>query len=274
MMLIILLSIIFALLNFLFIFIIDKNVFEQRLYYIIFIPLFSKILLKLDIERHQYFSLIIAIIGFIFLLIPVCLRLNTDDIIPNILNFICGIIYPLFIVIIKYISEKYYISPLKISILLGTISLFLDCIGYIIYFLFEYHDLSYFNDIFDFSEKKNKLIIIIYIILFILFFITMQLLSLLALFYFSPTLLMLTNIISPFLSWILLSILKPVSTPDVVLNPIGYLIVIFSALLYNEIIIFNFCGLNKNTKKFVNQRLDDELKDIKKAQDALLSDDE
>ena len=46
MMLIILLSIIFALLNFLFIFIIDKNVFEQRLYYIIFIPLFSKILLK------------------------------------------------------------------------------------------------------------------------------------------------------------------------------------------------------------------------------------
>ena len=33
----------------------------------------------------------------------------------------------------------------------------------------------------------------------------------------------------------------------------------FSALIYNEIIIFNFCGLSKNTKKVVNERMDEEI---------------
>ena len=94
-----------------------KNIFECRLYFFFFIPLFSKIILKENIYKHQYFSLIIAIIGIIFLLIPVSLVLGTDDIVPNILNFMTGILYSLFLVIIKYIIEKYYISPLKISLL-------------------------------------------------------------------------------------------------------------------------------------------------------------
>ena len=42
--------------------------------------------------------------------------------------------------------------------------------------------------------------------------------------------------------------------PDVIFYPIGYLIVLFSSLIYNELIIFNFCGLSDNTKKFVKQR--------------------
>ena len=273
-MLIILLSLIIVIDNLFYIFISDKNVFEKRLYFLIFIPLFSKIILKVDIYKHQYFSLIIAIGGIIFLLIPVCFELNTEDIIPNILNVICGIIYPLFLVIIKYLSEKYYISPLKISLLLGIMSLFFDCIGYIIYSLIKYNDLSYFNDFFNFSEEKNKFIIIVYIILFILFYVTLQLFILLVLFYFSPILLLITDIISPFLSWIFDNILEPESIPNVILEPIGYLIVIFSALIYNEIIIFNFCGLNKNTKKFVNKRNIKELEDIKNTQDALLYDDD
>ena len=52
-------------------FILGKNIFEFRLYFFFFIPLFSKILLKENIYKHQYFSLIIAIIGIILLLIPV-----------------------------------------------------------------------------------------------------------------------------------------------------------------------------------------------------------
>ena len=60
--------------------------------------------------------------------------------------------------------------------------------------------------------------------------------------------------------------------PDNVLNPIGFLIILFSSLIYNEIIIFNFWGLNENTKKFVNQRLNSELEEIKFIVDDLLSD--
>ena len=257
--------------DFLYIFIIGHNIFEEKIYYLFFIPLFSFFILKENIYKHQYFALIISIIGIIFLLIPVCLVLGTKDIAPNILNLINGIIYPLYLVIIKYLIEKYYISPLKIGLIIGIIALFLNCIGYIIYSLIKYNDLSYFKYIFDFSIEFNKLKLSIYIILYILFRLFDQLLILLALFYFSPTLLIITDIIDPFLSWIIKIIKDGGKIPDDVLYPIGYIIYIFSALIYNEIIIFNFSGLNKDTKKFVNQRLCEELKEIKKDKDDLIS---
>ena len=86
---------------------------------------------------------------------------------------------------------------------------------------------------------------------------------------------MIIDIISPFLLWIALVIKEDRNKlEELVLNPIGYLIVLFAAIIYNEIIIFNFCGLNKNTRKFVNQRINEELNEIKKNKDELLSDDD
>ena len=178
----------------------------------------------------------------------------------------------LFLVIIKYISEKYYISPLKISLIVGIIALLMNIIGYIIYSLISFNNLSYFEDFFYFSEDVNKFVISIYIILYILFKILQKLLILLVLFYFSPTLIIITNMIEPFLSWIINTIKDGGHMPDNVLNPIGFLIILFSSLIYNEIIIFNFCGLNENTKKFVNQRLNSEIEEIKFIVDDLLSD--
>ena len=57
------------------------------------------------------------------------------------------------------------------------------------------------------------------------------------------------------------------ATLEIVINPIGYTIVLFSALIYNEIIIFNFCGLNKNTKKYVNERMNKEIKELNELPD-------
>ena len=268
--LIILLSLINGIEDILIIFIGDNNFFEERLYYFFFIPLFSKLILKQNIFKHQCFSLLLAIIGNIFLFIPVCLVFKKEDIIPNILNFITGIIYPLFLVIIKFISEKYYISPLKIGLLIGIITIFIHFILYTIYSLIVYKDLTFFKDSFDFNPIENKFKISVYIILFILFNITLNLLTLLALFYFSPTLIMITDIISPFLLWIAKTIKDGGKINELILNSIGYVIVIFSAFIYNEIIILNFCGLNKNTKTFVNQRLKKELDEIKKNKETLL----
>ena len=46
-----------------------NNLFEERLYFILFIPLFSKFILKENIFRHHYFSLLITLAGFILLVI-------------------------------------------------------------------------------------------------------------------------------------------------------------------------------------------------------------
>ena len=246
-----------------------KNVFNYRLYFLVFIPLFSKFILKENIYKHQYLSIIVAIFGAGLLFIPVCLEIGKDDIIPNILKFFYGVIYSLFIVLIKYMINQYYISPLILSLLFGIISIFLTSIAFIISSLIKYNDLSIFNNLVDFSETKNEVIVIIYIILAFLFAIALQVFTLLSLFYFSPNLTIITDTISPMLTWIVETIQNYKSMIEVIVNPIGYLIVLFSSLIYNEIIILNFWGLSKNTKIFVEQRVNKEEKQI---EDANLSD--
>ena len=242
----------------------ENRVFEERLFYLFFIPLFSKVILKENIHKHHYFSLLISIIGIIFLIIPVCLVFQTEDILPNILNFVKGILYPLFLVIIKYLVEKYYLSTLKICLLIGIIFLIINLIGYTIYSLIK-DDFSFFTDCFNFSIE-NKLEITIYFILYFIFATFTQLTLYLSLFYFSPTLIMVTSIISPLLKWIYDSATKGEELTELILNSIGYLILLFSSIIYNELIILNCCDLNKNTKKFVNKRLYEELEDIKKSE--------
>ena len=230
-----------------------NKVFNYRLYFLIFIPLFSKFILKENIYMHQYLSLIVAIFGAALLFIPVYLEIGKDDIIPNILKFFYGVIYSLFIVLIKYMINQYYISPLILSLLFGLISIFLTSFAFIISSLIKYNDLSIFNNLVDFSETENKVIVIIYIILAFLFATALQVLTLLSLFYFSPNLTIITDTISPMLTWVVETIQNYQSLVEVIVNPIGYLIVLFSSLIYNEIIILNFWGLSKNTKIFVEK---------------------
>ena len=242
------------------------KLFQERLYFMFLIPIFSKFILKDDIFKHQYFSLLIAILGSIFLIVPVGLKLAEEDIVPNIQKFFSAVAYSLYLVLIKYVTHTFYISPFKLNFIFGLISLGCIVIGYIIFSLVKFHDFSYFKDCLDFSEVDNKLVLSLYIIFGFIFAAILQFLTLLVIFYFSPILLMVTDIISPMLTWIVSTIEGERELPGVVLNPIGYLIVLFSSLIYNEIIIFNFCGLSENTKKFVEIRLNEESKDLRKTE--------
>ena len=238
------------------------KLFYLRFYYLLFIPLFSKLILKENLYRHQYLSLLISIIGMIIINIPICLKITKDDLLANFINLINGAVYPLFIVLIKFINNKYYVMPLKTSLIFGLISLSVTLIGFIIYSLIKYHNLTFFNA-FDFSNIDNKLTISIYLILVFLFPIIFQLLALLILFYFSPILFLVSEVISPFLLWIVTTIENNDKTKlELAIYPIGYIIVLFSSLVYNEIIIFNFCGLSHNTKKFVDQRMIEEISEM------------
>ena len=268
---ILILSLMFAIDDLFWVIILYENTLEPRLFHLIFIPLFSKIILKEKIYKHQYFSLLITLIGYIFLIIPVFLNFSDEDIIPNIMNFIQGINFPLFLVLVKNIVEKYYVPPLKISLIIGISTLSINIIGYTIYSLINDLDFKYFTDIFDFSNVENTFEIIIYFLLFFIFATATQLTLFLSVFYFSPTLIMVTGLISPILMFISNYIIDEYSLTEIILNSIGYLITLFSTLIYNEIIIFNCWGLNKETKKFVNKRIDEELEEIQKFEKIYLS---
>ena len=238
--LIILLGLLLATFELLMTITLDKTKFEFRLYLLFFVPIFSKFILKEN------------------LLIPICLVMTKEDIITNILIFILGTSNALFMVLIKYLIQKYYYSPIYLSFLFGISSIIITCIAFSIFSLIKYHDFNYFNESFDFSQKENNLYFTLYIFLSTIFGIIYNILYLLALYYFSPILILVSDMISPFLMWIALTIFDGGKMPDVIINPIGYLIVLLASLVYNEIIIFNFWGLSKNTKKFVEKRVTQE----------------
>ena len=252
-------------------FYLDKNVLDLNLFFFIFTPIFCKVILKENIYKHHYFSLVIGITGIIIASIPVCFEMSKDDIIPNIVNLIIAATYSLFYVIIKYIIKEYYISVFLINLKVSLLSIIFELFGFTIYSLIKYHDFSYFKDSFEFYNIESIGKIIIFFILYFLFLAISQALIFLLILYFSPLLLITTLIINPFLYWIISAISDGEVMPNIILYPIGYFMAVFASLIYNEIIIFNFWGLGDNTKKFIEKRLLDEGSDIKKMEIELRS---
>ena len=72
---------------------------------------------------------------------------------------------------------------------------------------------------------------------------------------------MVTDMISPMLLWIYMILIKEKeeSLSNIIMKSIGFSIVLFGSLIYNEIIICNFFGFNKDTKKSIEERQREEL---------------
>ena len=75
---------------------------------------------------------------------------------------------------------------------------------------------------------------------------------------------MVTDIISPMLLWILLSIENKPELSTIIINSLGYLVVLIGSLIYNEIIILKCFGLHKHTKSIMEKEANmDYIKNIK-----------
>ena len=73
-----------------------------------------------------------------------------------------------------------------------------------------------------------------------------------------------TDIISPILAWLIEVVIykNRNGTLEIILNIIGYTIVLFFSLVYNEIIICNCFGLNRKTKKYLERKQREEFSSI------------
>ena len=120
--------------------------------------------------------------------------------------------------------------------------------------------LSYLKDAFDYSKVEDKSSFYAFSIIAFILFGSVQVLTFLIIFYFSPILYMVSEMINSSLLWIMLLIKDPDTYANIILSSIGNIILLFSALVYNEIIICNFCELNINTKKFMEEREKEENK--------------
>ena len=251
---------------------VGKITFEKRLYFLFFIALLSKYILKNNIFKHQILSMTIAIIGLIILFIPVFLKIKKDDIFINILNVFSAFAYSLFVVMIKYLTHNYYFSPLLCLLFIGLFSIIITLSGFMAYSLIKYKDISLLNENFDFSQNKMGAKFYIYALIGMIFSTSLQVFTIYVIYYFSPILLTVTDSISPMLSWIINNIQVGLGDHpyiNLIFNSTGYLIQLIAGLIYNEIIICNFCGFNESTKKILQKKENEELVSIRDTERAI-----
>ena len=236
-----------------------KTIFEIRIYHVIFNTIFCKFILGYPIYKHQLLSLILILVGWVFISIPIFVKLKIGDIYYNVLFFFGAIFYPLYLALLKYIIENYFVSVYLDMFFIGVTLLIISTILTIANSLMNYSNLSDLVNIFDFAYDKLLIFLAFAsgtIVKFIFCVIIQN---------FSPNIFVLTNVISSIVTWIynVGYKRKPDKTINIIFLSIGYFIILISCLIYNEVIILNFCNLNQNTNYFINERntLDKKLAD-------------
>ena len=232
---------------------------EKRLYFLFFFCLINIFMFKKPIYSHQKFSLGIGFIGMaiIFTVFFFYLDYARYEYIYDVLLFFGSFLYSLYLVLVKYMAETKYYSPFLLLLLIGIFSTLITVIGYIIYSLAAKRDLRYITNLFHcrddmyvcFGNYYDK------IICYFLINAVLQVLIFLVCYYFSPEVFAISDIISPYLSFISKVIEKKNNDIlNIILNSVGYIIIILCSFVYNEIIVCNFCGLNENTWKAIDQK--------------------
>jgi len=225
--------------------------------------LFNIFMFKKPIYSHQKFSLGIGFIGMaiIFTVFFFYLDYARYEYIYDVLLFFGSFLYSLYLVLVKYMAEKKYYSPFLLLLLIGTFSTVITVIGYMIYSFVTVNDLRYVTNIFHcrddmyvcFGNYYDK------IICYFLINAVLQVLIFLVCYYFSPEVFAISDIISPYLSFISKVIEKKnTDILNIILNSIGYIIIILCSFVYNEIIVCNFCGLNENTWKAIDKKANED----------------
>ena len=252
-----------------------KHIFEQRMYSLIIIPILSKFILKEKIYNHQKIFLYISLIGILLTFMPIILLFNKNDIPTNIYVFIEEICYALFLILLKYLIVYLYASPFICLFYIGIGYFTISIIYYMIYSLIKFHNFSLITNIFIYSNFEIEKLLYLYIFLIIIFSAFYHTSVFLVINYFSPTLLLITEFIKPILfltyKYIAYKVVKKEEEKlkeeergirNMIFYYSGYIIVLICALFYNEIIICNYCNLNENTRKFIEQRQIEELSSL------------
>lgn len=244
----------------------DYNQTIDILFQIVFLTAFSIIFLKFSIYSHQILSLTILIIC----LIPYFIETFIFDKNKNKIFLI--IIYFFSVQILFCLSNVLGKKYLNIYIEDIFLLLFkMGIIGWIplliydsIFHLFSSQDTSFhgiipfFIDLFSDKDELSKKIILFFLDLFCSFLQEMSLW--LTVYYFTPCHLFISEVFGEFTDTTLKMFVNYDQNPkqyhiiQEITFYILYPIVIFFVLIFNEIIILNFCELNKNTKYQLNIR--------------------
>ena len=222
---------------------------------ILFLSLFSYLILKEKLYSYHYLSLIIIIVLGIIINIINLYDVKLKDIKYELLSIFIEIIYSLVAVINKYVMEVSITSPYELSFYEGSFSLVINIILLIICTKYEveikfipnekiiYKDKKYLDNFFAYYNKLNVSECIIFFI-FVLSRLLFNLFGLITINNYTASHIVILLIIGEIGFFF-----KNEKTWELIIEIIIIIILFFMILVFTEIIELNFWGLQKNTKK-------------------------
>ena len=212
--------------------------------YILFTSIFYYLIFKSKLFNHHYLSIVIILLAG--LIIDLVQNNFVKDLKNNIIGFIFSfvrvILLSLVYAIIKYTMERKFVSPYEIGVYNGLINLILFIISAIIdlYFIKANNYVEYF---YNFNSTE---------VLVILGLMATQLGLYICCFLidknFTPC-----HIFIVFIFGQLTYTFKEAEN-YLVVSIICFIFILFFALVFNEIIELNFCGLSYNTRRNIIER--------------------
>ena len=232
---------------------------EKRVYFLLFFTLINIFFLKKKIYKHQKLSLIIIAIGAIPIYLAFFLHLDTDLYNPlyDIFLLVGSLCYSLYLVFIKYLTCDKGMSVLLLLLYQGLLCTAYTIIIFGVMSLINKGDFTYIYNIFHCTEI-NYICISHYRFKIAMYFIlntALQTLLFLVIYHFSPELFAISDIFSPLFSYIDLCIEgRETNGLKIFLTILGYLIMTVASFIYNEIVVLNFWGLDKDTWKSIDYK--------------------
>ena len=194
--------------------------------------------LNMKIYSHQQISMIIMFCGTLFFIL-ITKSYKEFGLIEFLFQIMLDFLVALSLCIDKYILEVYYISPFMILFIQGIFGIILD---FLIIFILNKLDVLILSDFSFYLKNVN----ILNILMYSFFYSLTKIFILLTNFYFSPTMVSVSDYISAFA--------LDLYSYNKWYKIIGYFILLVGCFVYNEIIIINFCDLNKFTKREISRR--------------------
>ena len=220
---------------------------NKRVYTMYVTGFYARWILNRQINRYHQLAFIVYTFGFIIFLVLTCLKLSTKDLLPNLFSIIGTIVYSMQYSLMKYLQIEYSFPIYFSHIVVGSFSVLFSIIGYFSSTKPGQTIPIYFENI---KEKK----LLPHLIIFIISGIIVKVLVAYTIYHFTLMHFVFSCLISSIIVFIYNNCRQPNKAYVIVLHCIGYIIELFALLVYNENLVLNCFGLNKNIGRGLTDR--------------------
>jgi len=223
---------------------------------ILLLIIISKLVLKTSLYRHNLLSLIIILFNLLLIFFSYINYFQILTILVIIYYLFKNFLLCLFYIFGKKYLESFYVSPYNLILYIGLICSFIFLFYDFIAFLIVRENNPNIHGIILGFQNNNRLTFVIIFLLDIIISFSCNIGIWLSIYYFTPFHYIISELFSEYIyytyDWLFGK--SDYKTGNIILYSLIYLINLFFSLIFNEIIILNFCGLDFNTKINIEKR--------------------